>query len=144
MQKPILFPVNGLQGCRPLLRKLKLNLALSYKMDSTEPLMITAFADTLQLREVALSCVSTAEISLPWAQLTRLQCLEQTTVQCIQILHHTPHLETLSVCLGYMSEALLPLNPIRFDHLHTLKLFCTLNFLDKLACPSLICLNIEL
>jgi hypothetical protein len=106
--------------------------------DTPEPL--TAFADAPQLREATLLTISLPGISLPWAQLTRLECWWQDISQCVQILRHTTHLESLLVHLSRSSGAALgalPELPVRLLHLHTLNVGASLLFLDHIALPAL-------
>ncbi|KAJ7087049.1 hypothetical protein C8R43DRAFT_1142383 [Mycena crocata] len=140
-----LIPSHHIGGCLPMLRKL--TLVLGSSLDDV-PTPIAAFTDAPQLCEVHLLYISFSEISLPWGQLTSLECQGQTTAQCMEILHHTPQLETLSLKLAMHDEDHSESEPLLLDRLHTLEFQESfqgnLKHLDFLALPALKHLNVGL
>ncbi|KAJ7658177.1 hypothetical protein DFH06DRAFT_1131185 [Mycena polygramma] len=136
------FPSHLFRGRVPLLA----TLALSFN-DTTDglPTPIDAFADCPQLRKVVLSYFTLPWVALPWGQLTHLDLLEQTVAECVEILHHTPLLETLVVELVPSDE--VPQAPVRLEHVHTLKFpeyEANTDILDHVILPALTHLQLEL
>ncbi|KAJ7691357.1 hypothetical protein B0H17DRAFT_1201203 [Mycena rosella] len=119
LKLPILLPLAEIQGRIPLLQNLSVYGDIRARSAATKA--ITAFSDAPDLREAALHDISLGWISLPWAQLTRLECNGQSVYECVEILHHTHRLEILSVTLGRHRVGAPP-PPIRLDCLHTLTL----------------------
>ncbi|KAJ7469025.1 hypothetical protein FB451DRAFT_1560096 [Mycena latifolia] len=136
LQFPILFLINEIQGRIPLLRE----LTISGPENGHDRLAtVTAFSNAPQLRRVELLHMPSGLISLPWGQLTHLECFAQDIAQCVDILHHTPRLETLSVDLDALPRGAPA--PVRLDHLRKLivrdSFRKTLNLLGYLASPAL-------
>ncbi|KAJ6509130.1 hypothetical protein DFH09DRAFT_1436762 [Mycena vulgaris] len=137
LQTPITFPSELIRGRMPLLRKLQLSLSATEEA-MAQPTMVTTFDDAPQLREVHLVDFTLQWISLPWVQLTTLNLTGQDPTQCVEMLHQTPNLETLTVDLPFPATA--PVVPLRLAHLHTLKFYETqadLDLLDHLILPAL-------
>ncbi|KAJ7473940.1 hypothetical protein FB451DRAFT_1367009 [Mycena latifolia] len=140
------FPLDAIQSRIPLLRKLTLRRYPSTFRDNTPPTTITAFSDAPRLCEVVLYSVLPRSITLPWAQLTRLELHSVYVEECAEILPRIPQLETLSATL-YENTVDSPLpRPIRLGNLHTLQLSHPmqqeLHLLDFLILPGLKCLDI--
>ncbi|KAJ6509108.1 hypothetical protein DFH09DRAFT_1436718 [Mycena vulgaris] len=133
---PITFPSDLIRGRIPLLKRLEVALHANWGDIADNP--VTAFADAPQLREVQLIDFALQWISLPWAQLTSLDLLGQTASQCVEILQHTPRLETLFVQFGDTDPA--PPALVTLRHLHTLKLGTyqgDITLIDHLTLPAL-------
>ncbi|KAJ6505685.1 hypothetical protein C8R47DRAFT_1209648 [Mycena vitilis] len=136
------FPSQLFKGRVPLLA----TLALSFN-DATDgpPTPIDAFSDCPQLRKVVLSYFTFPWVALPWGQLTHLDLLEQTVAECVEILHHTPLLETLVADLVESHEVLQA--PVRLEYVHTLKFpehEANTDILDHVILPALTHLQLEL
>ncbi|KAJ7605275.1 hypothetical protein DFH06DRAFT_60114 [Mycena polygramma] len=136
------FPSQLFKGRVPLLT----TLALSFN-DTTDglPTPIDAFADCYQLQKVVLSYFTFPWVALPWGQLTHLDLLEQTVAECVEILHHTPLLETLVVELVPSDE--VPQAPVRLEYVHTLKFpeyEANTDILEHVTLPALTHLQLEL
>ncbi|KAJ7087026.1 hypothetical protein C8R43DRAFT_309965 [Mycena crocata] len=127
---PIPSAIEDIRSRIPTLRKLK----VIQQRDRTVPTPIAAFSDAPLLREVYLSNVTLQQISLPWMQLTTLECYGQDAAQCVQILQHCPNLESLTADTFHHPIT----EPVRLAHLRTLKFHNHhFGFLDCLILPSL-------
>ncbi|KAJ7889743.1 hypothetical protein B0H13DRAFT_2666111 [Mycena leptocephala] len=135
---PTTFPSDLFRGRMQGLRKLQISLDTWPEDLNGTPASVTAFADAPELRELTLVNFPESSITLPWAQLTYLELSGQTTAQCVEILHHTPDLETLRVDLIESPD--MPPTFVRLTRLHTLqfdKYQSTSDLLDYITLPAL-------
>jgi hypothetical protein len=135
---PTTFPSDLYRGRMQGLRKLQITLNAWPEDLNGTPAPVTAFADAPELRELALINFPLPWITLPWAQLTYLELSGQTTAQCVEVLHHTPDLETLRVDLTESPD--MPPISVRLARLHTLqfaKYQSTSDLLDYIILPAL-------
>ncbi|KAJ7649436.1 hypothetical protein DFH06DRAFT_1420907 [Mycena polygramma] len=127
----------------PLLRK----LVLFGCGRGTNHTPATVFSEAPQLREVVLDGVSLRLISLPWAQLTHLECRNNVPnpLEIAEMLHRTAHLEKLVLSNIYSSHT-APAYSILLPHLHTLELLRTdvLDIMQSVTLPALKNLVLEL
>ncbi|KAJ7611997.1 hypothetical protein DFH06DRAFT_1371617 [Mycena polygramma] len=136
------FPSHLFRGRLPLLTTLRLTF---YDPAGGPPTPMDAFADCPQLKKVFLGYFTFHWISLPWGQLAYLDLMEQTVAECVDMLHHTPLLETLVVELVASDE--LPATHVRLEHLHTLKFpeyETNTDLLDYVTLPALVHIQLEL
>ncbi|KAJ7463297.1 hypothetical protein FB451DRAFT_1494276 [Mycena latifolia] len=108
---------------------------------------ITAFFDAPRLREARLSKLSFARVALPWIQLIKLELVDICLAECLDVLKHTPNLESLTFSVSFSSRrTLLTTPPHTLPHLLTLELLSneTLKRLDHLNPPALARLDVWL
>ncbi|KAJ7029800.1 hypothetical protein C8F04DRAFT_1115514 [Mycena alexandri] len=140
---PILFPADGIRGPLTALKKLRIEI-----ISDPGRICMTAFLEAPELREIAITGLSVAQISLPWNRLTRLELDCQSLSQCLGIIEETPELETLSVSVdGLDSQTQTPAGVPRrtLSHLHNLDLSDeqSIELLPHLKLPKLECLAIH-
>ncbi|KAJ7716217.1 hypothetical protein DFH07DRAFT_1068411 [Mycena maculata] len=134
---PWSFPNERLQGRLPRLSKLIINVLADRGVDPGWT--ITAFSDAPSLREVRLYGASLRCITLPWIQLTHLECKMESS-DCVRILQRTPQLEVLNVLNVYFDNDSDPnTGAVALTHLHTLKFEYDRSgeILDFLTLPAL-------
>ncbi|KAJ6605418.1 hypothetical protein DFH09DRAFT_1422559 [Mycena vulgaris] len=141
---PSSLPIHFTLGRNPVLKKLTI-LGHGVGRICGSPTPFRAFADAPHLSEATLYHITLPWIVLPWAQITRLQCYGQDVSECLEILHRTPHLETLSAHLR-QPPLKSQLAAVHLDHLHTIDLHTieswgswqpNLDILEHITVPAL-------
>ncbi|KAJ7627939.1 hypothetical protein DFH06DRAFT_725282 [Mycena polygramma] len=139
LDRPFYLPDAEIRGKIPSLAKLAVNIIAERDL----PVLLTAFSDAPRLRDVRLSGASLEWISLPWAQLTKLDFSHESTSSCVEILRETPNLEVLIVDANGDTRVVQP-PPLTLSRLHTLDLTYAREalLLDHLALPALKCIHL--
>ncbi|KAJ6481564.1 hypothetical protein C8R47DRAFT_1218340 [Mycena vitilis] len=132
LDRPFYLHDDDIRGRMLSLVKLAVNILAERDL----PVLLTAFSN------VRLSGASLEWISLPWAQLTKLEFSHESTSSCVGMVRETPNLEVLIVDANGDTAVRLP--PLTLSRLHTLDLTYAREalLLEHLVLPALKCIHL--